>query len=294
MQEAIEKARTLIEALPYIQSFDKKVVVIKFGGAAMDPSGDLSNILLSVVFMSQVGMRPVLVHGGGPAISREMTSRGIKPEFVEGHRVTDEATIAVVEDVLKTVNDHVVSEVERLGGRARGIHVRRTKALHGERIGLHVEGKTEPVSIGLVGRVTKVDVDKIRRLCSRGVVPVIAPLAVGEGGEILNVNADTAATAIAAQLNAEKFVLVTDVPGILRDKDDPASLYSTLTEDQLNVLIERGVVSGGMLPKVRACVDAIDNGVGKAHIIDGALPHSLLLEMFTDEGVGTQIVKENS
>lgn len=291
MQEAIRKASVLIEALPYIQRFRDKIVVVKYGGAAMkDSEQELANVLTSVVFMNQVRMLPVLVHGGGPLISAELKRRGIETRFVHGHRYTDEQTVAVVQEILiDRVNAALVAEINRLGGRAVGLHNRDHHYLHAER--LKIKEGTEEVDLGLVGRLTEVDAEIIRDVCQRGAVPVIAPLATGPHGETLNVNADTAATAIAAQLKAEKIVFLTDVPGICTNPADDTTLISTVTESQVEEMIRTGVIKGGMLPKVRACIEALDGGVRKAHIIDAGIPHSLLLEIFTDEGVGTQIVK---
>jgi len=292
MKEAIEKAGVLIEALPYIQRFRDKIVVVKYGGSAMGSGeGDLANVLTSVVFMNQVRMCPVLVHGGGPFISKELKRRGLDSRFISGHRYTDEQTLRVVEDVLiDGVNASLVAEINRLGGRAMGLHNRAFHYLHAQRLALQDPDGAE-IDLGLVGHLTDVDAEIIQEVCTRGAVPVIAPLATGPNGETLNVNADTAATFIAARLAAEKLVLLTDVPGICADPDNPDTLLSTLTEAEVEDLIEREAIRGGMLPKVRACIAALDGGVKKAHIIDASTPHSLLLEIFTDEGIGTQIVK---
>ena len=292
MKKAIEKASVLIEALPYIQSFRDKIIVVKYGGAAMDESGgELANVLTSIVFMNQVRMWPVLVHGGGPFISAEMDRRGIKPTFIHGHRYTDEETIKIVEEVLiGRVNASLVKEINRLGGRAVGLHNRDHHYLHASRMTMKAPDGT-PIDLGLVGEVNEVDAEIIREVCANGAVPVIAPLATGPQGETLNVNADTAATTIAAQLKAEKVVFLTDVPGICMNPKDPSTLRSTVTEAEVEELIKQGVIKGGMLPKVNACISALDGGVHKAHIIDAGIPHSLLLEIFTNEGIGTQIVK---
>jgi len=292
MHEAIEKASVLIEALPYIQRFRDKIIVVKYGGAAMDNSGaELANVLTSIVFMNQVRMWPVLVHGGGPFISEELKRRGIESRFVHGHRYTDERTIEVVEEVLiGRVNVSLVAEINKLGGRAVGLHNRDHHYLHAVRLTMKAPDGSA-IDLGLVGQLTEVDAEIIREVCARGAVPVIAPLATGPNGETLNVNADTAATTIAAQLKAEKIVFLTDVPGICTDPKDPGTLRSTLTEAEVEEMVKQGVISGGMLPKVKACIDALDGGVKKAHIIDAGIPHSLLLEIFTDKGIGTQIVK---
>jgi len=252
MEEAIRKAAALIEAMPYIRAFRDKIFVIKFGGAAMEDSAALACVLDDVVFLETVGIRPILVHGGGPAISREMKRRRIEPRFVHGHRVTDEATMGIVRDVLANrINADICRTLERMSGRA----------------------------------VPFVDP-------SRGALRArLAPLARGPDGETLNVNADMVAASVASGLRAEKVVFLSDMHGILTDPDDPASFASTLTAARIAELIRTGIIAGGMLPKVEACRTAIGAGVRKAHIIDGRIRHSLLLEIFTDEGVGTQIVQ---
>jgi acetylglutamate kinase len=291
VEEAVRKAGVLIEALPYIQSFRNKIVVVKFGGSAMDVGGDLSNLLTSLVFMSQVGMRPVLVHGGGPMISAEMVRRGKKPRFVKGRRITDLETLEIAESVLVgTINRDLVEWIWKLGGRGVGMHVRQHGCLYAEKLFLGDE-EGETFDLGFVGRVTHIDCDRIRSFCDAGIIPVIAPLAKDDNGTTLNVNADSAASVIAAQLQAEKIVFVADVHGIMADPADRSSLLSSINEVQIADLIERGIITGGMQPKVEACLEAIQAGVRKAHIIDGNIPHSLLLEIFTDTGIGTQIVR---
>jgi len=291
LQEAIRKAGVLIEALPYIQSFHNKIVVVKFGGSAMDVGGDLSNLLTSLVFMSQVGMRPVLVHGGGPMISAEMKRRGKSPTFVKGRRVTDPETLEIAESVLiDSVNRDIVESIWSLGGRSVGMHVRQHGCLYAEKLFLTDENG-ETLDLGFVGRVTRIDADRVRSFCDAGIIPVIAPLAKDANGAVLNVNADSAASVVAGQLGAEKIVFVADVHGIMADPEDRGSLLSSVSEEQIADLIARGVITGGMQPKVEACLEAIRAGVGKAHIIDGNIPHSLLLEIFTDKGIGTEIIQ---
>jgi len=292
MKAAIEKAGVLIEALPYIQSFRDKVVVVKYGGAAIHDAGrELANVLTSIAFMNQVRMWPVLVHGGGQFISQELQLQNIESRFIGGHRYTDERTMKVVERVLiEQVNVSLVKEINSLGGRAVGLHNRDHHYLHAKRMKT-IEADGSSVDLGLVGELTEVDAEIIRDVCSRGAVPVIAPVATGPSGETLNVNADTAATTIAAQLKAEKVVFLTNVPGICTDPENPDTLRSTLTETEVEELIEQGVIKGGMLPKVKACITALDAGVKKAHVIDAGIAHSLLLEIFTDKGIGTQILK---
>jgi len=291
LETAKAKAAVLIEALPYLQEFRGRTMVIKFGGAAMEPEGDLSSVLHSVVFLSQAGIRPVLVHGGGQFITQAMEAAGKQPVFIRGQRVTDEETLAIVEEVLTTtVNPRLVRELEALGGRAAGLHSRQGKPLLGEKLlGKAADGSS--IDLGFVGRVFSVRTEVINEVLDAQVVPVIAPLAVTLDGQTLNCNADSAAWKIAAELKAEKFVLLSDVPGILRDASDEGSLLSTVTKDEVAELERDGIISGGMLPKVDACVQAVEAGVRKAHMIDGRIPHSLLLEIFTDEGVGTEIIR---
>lgn len=292
MESAKAKAAVLIEALPYLQKFRGRTVVVKFGGAAMDADGDLSKILFSLVFLSQVGIRPVLVHGGGQFITEAMKEHGKQPVFVRGQRVTDAETLAIVEDVLiNQVNVGLVREIEALGGSAVGLHTRHGRPLLGEKlVGKDAQGKA--VDLGFVGRVFSVRTAIIEQVLEAGCIPVIAPLAVTLDGESLNCNADSAAWKVAADLKAEKLVVLSDVPGILRDRNDEASLISTLTKADVEQLDRQGVISGGMLPKVDACVRAVEAGVRKAHMIDGRIAHALLLEIFTNEGIGTEIVKE--
>ena len=291
METAKAKAAVLIEALPYLQEFRGRTMVVKFGGAAMAPEGDLSDILFSVVFLSQVGIHPVLVHGGGQFISAAMKAAGKEPTFIRGQRVTDAETLAIVEEVLiNTVNAQLVREIERLGGRAVGLHPRHGKPLLGEkRMGTAEDGSA--VDLGNVGRVFSVRTEVVDEVLDHGAVPVIAPLAVTLDGQVLNCNADSAAWKVAAELQAEKLVLLSDVPGILGDPKDESTLISTVTRDEAKRLEDDGVIAGGMVPKVEACLHAVEAGVRKAHMIDGRIPHSLLLEIFTDEGVGTEIVR---
>ena len=289
MEQFIQKADVLIEALPYIQKFRGETVVVKFGGSIMETETGYRRIMQDIAFMECVGLRPVVVHGGGKAISASMKEAGIAPNFVHGLRVTDEATIRVVEQVLNhRVNPHLATLIQEFGGKARGIH--------GEDI-LRVEKLTrtdpetgEMLEWGFVGQVREVDTEPIRAYLHSDIVPVITPLGKGSDGKLYNINADDAATAIACALHARKLVFLTDVPGLLRDPSDPSSLISTLRLNEVQGLIQEGVISGGMLPKIKGMVGAVEAGVKKAHIIDASLPHSLLLELFTPEGVGTEII----
>lgn len=290
MQKAIKKADVLIEALAYIRKFRGSLVVIKLGGSVMDEPGPLRAILQDIVFMETVGMRPIVVHGGGKAISRAMAESGLEPRFIQGRRYTDEATVGIVSRVLiDEINESLVDQIEELGGRAVGLHQRTTCCLRGEKLLLTGADGAE-IDLGLVGRVTHVDRSVIENLCYAGVVPVIPCLALGPAGRTLNVNADTAAAAVAQRFPAEKLVFLSDVSGIFTRADDPDSLAASLNQDECRRLIDEGTIDSGMIPKVEACLESLQAGVRKTHIIDGRLRHSLLLEIFTDRGVGTEIV----
>lgn len=290
MEHAIRKAETLIEALGYIRKFRDRLTVIKLGGSAMEDGDALTATLQDVIFMETVGLRPILVHGGGKPIDRAMAQAGLTPRKVRGLRYTDEQTLEIVVRVLlKEINADIVGQVKRLGGRAVGLHGNDLRVLHGQRTCLTVEGG-ERIDLGLVGEVTWVDRDLIEALCRADIVPVIPSLVWDdEANRWLNVNADNAAAAVAAQVQADKLVLLTDTPGILRDRHDESSVISSLNARQCDELIRSGVIDTGMIPKVQACLDSLQAGVKKTHIIDGRLRHSLLLEIFTDKGVGTEI-----
>ena len=292
MDRAIQKAAVLIEALPYILEFQGKRVVIKLGGSGMDNAELIGNMLRDIVFMRAVGMHPMIVHGGGPFITRAMEESGAEAVFVHGHRVTDEATLGIVEKVLlHEVNSFLVKQLNSHKGRAAPVHVLIDPFLLAERKKIVDEESGEEVDLGFVGTIKKVETLFIEELCQVGRIPVIAPMAVDENGQLLNVNADDAAARIAIALGAEKLVFFTNVPGVLREADNPDSLISTLHEPEVETFIEDGVIDSGMLPKVRACLAAVHNGVHKAHIVDAKIAHSLLLEIFTEQGIGTQILK---
>ena len=291
MQKVIEKAEVLIEALPYIQKFRGEIIVVKFGGSAMEEKANTESVLADVTFMECVGMLPVVVHGGGKAISREMKKSGIEAKFVRGLRMTCSSTIEVVQQVMnREINPELVSILECMGARAEGIH--------GEDI-FTVIKKTETdvktgevVDWGFVGEPHGVDTGPVRALLDKGIVPVITPLGRGPDGKVYNVNADTAAAALAKALKARKLAFLSDVPGLLRNAEDPDSVMSTLNIGEVEKLIHEKVIAGGMLPKVQSGVEALNAGVKKIHMIDGRMPHSLLLEIFTDKGVGTEIVQD--
>jgi acetylglutamate kinase len=300
MDDAIRKAEALIEACNYIRLFRDRLIVIKLGGSAMEDEAALRATLQDVIFMETVGLRPVLVHGGGKPIDRAMAAAGLPPRKVQGRRYTDRATLDIVVRVLlHEINAGIVAQIRALGGRGVGLHSGTLQALFGRRLtrlgGPGEEG--EPVDLGHVGHVTRVDTELLKSFCAGCVVPVVPSLALeeeggpeGVAGGWLNVNADTAAAAVAAQLRAEKLVLLTDTPGILMDRSDPASLRPSLDAAGCRDLIARGVIDAGMIPKVEACLDSLRAGVPKTHMIDGRLRHSLLLEIYTDRGVGTEIV----
>src|SRR5579871_466750 len=289
MHDAIRKADVLIEALSYIRTFRDRLTVIKLGGSAMEDAGTLRATLQDVVFMETVGMRPVVVHGGGKAIDQGMAAAGLKPRKVRGRRYTDEATLAIVVRVLQEICTDIEAEIRRLGGRAVSMIAGSLRCLFGEKLRLTGEDGS-PVDLGRVGRITRVDYALLSDLCAAGVVPVIASLALDERGDWLNINADTAAAVVAANLRAEKLVLLTDTPGILLNRTDQASLLRSLDDAGCRGLIGRGIIEEGMIPKVEACLESLRAGVRKTHIIDGRLRHSLLLEIYTDRGVGTEIV----
>ena len=296
-EEAIRKADVLIEALGYIRQFHGRYTVIKLGGSVMEDPESLRALLVDVVFMQTVGMRPVVVHGGGKAITVAMEKAGLSARFVLGRRYTDEATLEIVARVLaEEINADIVRHINKFGGRASGLHHKTTlQCLYGRKLALP-EANGNPIDLGLVGQVTEVETLPIENHCLAGVVPVLPSLAEDEEhkGQLLNVNADTAAAAVAQALKAEKLVFLTDTPGILLDKDEPASLIPGLTPDECRELIARGVIDRGMIPKVEACLTSLEAGVRKTHIIDGRLPHALLLEIFTDTGIGTEIVHKES
>lgn len=289
--EAIYKADVLIEALGWIRRFRDKITVIKLGGSIMEQENALRHVLLDIVFMETVGMRPVVVHGGGAAIDRAMDAAGLVPKKIKGRRYTDEATLRIVEDVLAgQINEGIARQIEELGGRAMNLNFRTTNVLYGERITLPDENG-EPIDLGHVGKVTRVDRNVIENLCYAGQVPVIPSMALDASGGKLNVNADTAATAVAQALGAEKLIYMSDVNGVRRDKTNPESIIHSLTDVEARELIRTGVVDAGMIPKVEACLETLDRGVRKVHIIDGRLRHSLLLEIYTTRGVGTELTK---
>ncbi len=290
MDDAIRKAEALIEALGYIRTFRDRLTVIKLGGSAMEDPAALEATLEDVVFLETAGMRPVLVHGGGKPIDRAMAQAGLQPRKIQGRRYTDRATLDIVVDVLlNNINAGIVASIRRLGGRAVGLHSSGLQSLFGERLTLAGPEGTQ-IDLGHVGGVSRVESGLIEDLCAGRVVPVIPSLAQEADGSWLNVNADTAAAAVASSLRAEKFVLLTDTPGILLDRADPRTLQPSLDAARCRDLIGSRIIDEGMIPKVEACLDSLRAGVRKTHMIDGRLRHALLLEIFTKQGVGTEIV----
>jgi acetylglutamate kinase len=291
LEDAILKADVLIEALGWIRRFRDKITVIKLGGSIMEQPNALRHVLLDIVFMETVGMRPVVVHGGGAAIDRAMDAAGLVPKKIKGRRITDDDTLRIVEEVLAgEINEGISRQIEELGGRAMNLNFKTTNVLFGEKMTLPGEDG-EQIDLGHVGRVTRVDRNVIENLCYAGQVPVIPSMALALNGGKLNVNADTAATAVAQALGAEKLIYMSDVNGVRRDKSDPTSIIHSLTDVEARELIRTGVVDAGMIPKVEACLETLDRGVRKVHIIDGRLRHSLLLEIYTTSGVGTEMMK---
>ncbi len=290
-KEAIAKADTLIEAMGWIRRFRGKTTVIKLGGSLMGNSDALRHTLLDIIFMESVGMRPVVVHGGGPSINKAMEAAKIEPVWVKGRRLTDSRTLEIVENVLAyELNEQLTQEVERFGGRAMNLNFRTTNVLFGEKLLLEEAG-SEPIDLGFVGQVTRVDRSTIESLTYTEQIPIIPSMCIDANGQKYNVNADTAAMAVAEALGAEKLIFISDVNGVRRDKADPESVIHSMTAAEARQLIADGVIVGGMIPKVEACLSTLDRGVGKVHIIDGQLRHSLLLEIYTTAGVGTEIVQ---
>ncbi|MGH2331579.1 acetylglutamate kinase [Thermoanaerobacter mathranii] len=284
--DEIAKAQVLIEALPYIKKFSGTTVVIKYGGSAMLDCNLKRMVMQDIVLMKFVGLNPVVVHGGGPEINKMLERLGIESKFVNGLRVTDEATMEIVEMVLTgRINKEIVSLINELGGQAIGVSGKDGRLLKAEK-------DTSNGDIGYVGKIVDVNIDVITMMLEKGYIPVIAPTSFGDDGKTYNVNADTAAGKIAEALKAEKLILLTDVEGILSNINDKSSLISRMDLEHAKEFMNSGRINGGMIPKLECCIKAVENGVKRAHIIDGRLTHSLLLEIFTDEGIGTMIGKE--
>ena len=294
-KDASEKADVLIEAMKWIREHRGKITVIKLGGSIMEDEVAMMHLIIDLVFMETVGMKPVVVHGGGAAISEAMTKAGIQPTFVQGRRYTDDATLGVVREVLaRQISGSLVDQIQFYGGNAVALSEPfGSNVLYGKKATIK-DDAGENVDLGWVGEVTRVDVKKIEEYCDQGIIPVIPSYTVLEGTENqgLNVNADVAATEVAKQLRAHKLVFVSEVNGVRTDPNDPNSMIDSLTADEARKLLASGAIVGGMIPKIQSCLKTIERGVEKIHIINGRLRHAILLEIFTSQGVGTEIVNE--
>jgi len=284
MDQIVKKASILIEAIPYIHAFRRKIFVIKYGGSILDDPKIRHNVLQDIVFLSYVGIRIIIVHGGGPHISARMKEKGLKNEFVDGIRVTDKETLTIVGEELEKLNQQIVAEIKSLRGDVTG--------LKGQENIIFVKKKKAVKDLGFVGTITSVNKEDLEEHLGQGQITVVSPMGMTTEKQPHNVNADEVASAIANSMKAEKLVLLTDVPGVMRDLKDMGTLMSTLNLSQVDELIKSSVIIGGMIPKVNSCVEALKGGgVNKTHIVDARMPHALLLEFFTDQGVGTQIIK---
>ncbi|NLL07243.1 MAG: acetylglutamate kinase [Clostridiaceae bacterium] len=291
MGSIIKKAEILVEALPYIQKLSGKTVVIKYGGNAMINDGLKNSVMEDITLLKYIGLNPVVVHGGGPEINKALEKFCIKSQFINGLRVTDNSTMEVAQMVLvgKT-NKEIVSLLNKMGGKAIGLCGIDGNLIECEQYKTIVDGKD--VDLGYVGKITNINSKLIELIAKDEYIPVVAPIGVGKDGQSYNINADTVAGEIAAALKAEKLILLTDIEGVKLNKDSN-DIITALTVKETHELIERKVIDGGMIPKVLGCVDALEKGVGRTHIIDGRIPHCLLLEIFTNKGIGTMIMKEN-
>ena len=286
MQKYLDKAEVLIEALPYIQRFNRKTIVVKYGGSAMVDETLKERVIQDVTLLKLVGFKPIIVHGGGKEISKWVGKVGMEPEFVNGLRVTDEATMELAEMVLGKVNKSLVQLVESLGVRAIGISGKDGKLLTVEK--KYADGE----DIGFVGDIKKVNGDILYDLLEKDFLPIVCPVGLDDEYQTYNINADDAACAIARAMKAEKLAFLTDIEGVYKDPDDPETLISELRVSEAEELMEQGYIGGGMLPKLQNCIDAIENGVSRVHILDGRIPHCLLLEIFTNKGIGTAILND--
>ena len=286
MKQYLDKAEVLIEALPYIQKFNRKVIVVKYGGSAMVDENLKKRVIEDVTLLKLVGFKPIIVHGGGKEISRWVSKVGMEPKFINGLRVTDEPTMELAEMVLGKVNKELVQMVESLGVRAIG--------LSGKDGGLlNVTKKySNGEDIGYVGEIQKANADILWDLLDKDFLPIVCPIGLDDSFHTYNINADDAACAIARAMNAEKLAFLTDIEGVYKDPNDPSTLISELQISEAKEFIEKGYIGGGMLPKLNNCIDAIENGVSRVHILDGRIPHCLLLEIFTNKGIGTAILKD--
>ena len=283
----MDKAEVLIEALPYIQRFNRKIIVVKYGGSAMVDEELKARVIQDVTLLKLVGFKPIIVHGGGKEISRWVGKVGMKPEFKNGLRVTDEATMELAEMVLGKVNKSLVQLVESLGVRAIGISGKDGRLLSVKK--KYANGE----DIGFVGDVTNVNADILYDLLEKDFLPIICPVGLDDDNNTYNINADDAACAIAKAMKAEKLAFLTDIEGVYKDPQDPSTLISELTVSEAHKLVGDGYIGGGMLPKINNCIEAIESGVSRVHILDGRIPHCLLLEIFTNKGIGTAILNDS-
>ena len=286
METYLEKAAVLVEALPYIQRFNRKIIVVKYGGSAMVDETLKKRVIQDVTLLKLVGFKPIIVHGGGKEISKWVGKVGMEPEFVNGLRVTDEATMELAEMVLGKVNKSLVQLVESLGVRAIGISGKDGKLLTVEK--KYADGE----DIGFVGDIKAVNGDILYDLLEKDFLPIVCPIGLDDEYQTYNINADDAACAIARAMKAEKLAFLTDIEGVYKDPDDPETLISELRVSEAEELMKQGYIGGGMLPKLQNCIDAIENGVSRVHILDGRIPHCLLLEIFTNKGIGTAILND--
>jgi len=292
----MERVNILVEALPYIKQFYNKKVMIKYGGHAMVDEEAMASTARDTVLLKYVGMQPIVVHGGGPEITRSMKKLGKDPKFIKGLRVTDEETMAIVKMVLVgQINTDIVSQICFHEGKGVGLSGKDNKLIQAckkiHKIKDEETGEIEEIDLGLVGEIKKINPEILELYTENEFIPVVSPIGIAEDGTTLNLNADTVAGAIAGEMDAEKLIILTDVPGVLRDPEDPSTLIQRIHIDEIPDLIEEGVITGGMIPKIETCVEALNNGVKSAHILDGRIKHTLLLEIFTKEGIGTMIYK---
>ncbi|MBO6105927.1 MAG: acetylglutamate kinase [Methanobrevibacter sp.] len=292
----MERVNILVEALPYIKQFYNKKVMIKYGGHAMVDDEAMASTAGDTVLLKYVGMQPIVVHGGGPEITRSMKKLGKEPKFIKGLRVTDEETMSIVKMVLVgNINTDIVSQICLHDGKGAGLSGKDNKLIEAckkiHKIKDEETGEIEEIDLGLVGEIKKINPEILEMYTENDFIPVISPIGIAEDGTTLNLNADTVAGAIAGEMDAEKLIILTDVPGVLRDPNDPSTLIQRIHVDEIPALVEEGIISGGMIPKIETCVEALNNGVKSAHILDGRIKHTLLLEIFTKEGIGTMIYK---
>ena len=292
----MERVNILVEALPYIKQFYNKKVMIKYGGHAMVDDEAMASTARDTVLLKYVGMQPIVVHGGGPEITRSMKKLGKEPKFIKGLRVTDEETMSIVKMVLVgNINTDIVSQICLHDGKGAGLSGKDNKLIEAckkiHKIKDEETGEIEEIDLGLVGEIKKINPEILEMYTENDFIPVVSPIGIAQDGTTLNLNADTVAGAIAGEMDAEKLIILTDVPGVLRDPEDPSTLIQRIHVDEIPALIEEGIISGGIIPKIETCVDALNNGVKSAHILDGRIKHTLLLEIFTKEGIGTMIYK---